>query len=50
MVNDGLIDGVSESRDFKILRGLIIKIKTLVVELKITANFREVIRTFPLAL
>jgi hypothetical protein len=31
VVNDGLIDGVFESRDFEILRGLIIKIKIIVV-------------------
>jgi hypothetical protein len=46
VVNDGLIDGVFELRDFETLKGLIIKIKTSVAELKIIINFRRVIRTF----
>ena len=45
-VNDDLTDEVPELKDFKTLRGSIVKIETLVVELKITVNFRGVICTF----
>ena len=46
-VNDGLTDGVPEFRDFETLGRSIVKIKTLVAELKIDVNFRGMIRTFP---
>ena len=47
-VNDSLTDEVSELRDFETLGESIAKIKTLIAELKIDANFKEVIPTFPL--
>ena len=37
-----------EFKEIKILGGSIVKIETLVVKLKIAANFKRVIRTFPL--
>ena len=40
-VNDGLTDRVHELRDFKILGGLIVKIKISVAELKIVVKLRE---------
>jgi hypothetical protein len=48
LVNDGLIDRVPTLRDFEILEGYIVKIETLVAELKIAVNFRGVICTLPL--
>jgi hypothetical protein len=47
LVNDGLIDGVLELRDFETLGGSIVKIETSVAKLKIVINFKGVIRTFP---
>jgi hypothetical protein len=41
-----LTDGVPELKKIKSLRGLIEKIKTLGIELKIVDNFREVNRNF----
>jgi hypothetical protein len=46
-INDGLTDRVSTLKDFETLEGYIVKIETLVTELKITLNFRGVICTFP---
>jgi hypothetical protein len=39
-VNDGLIDKVPTLKDFETLEGYIVKIETLVAELKIALNFR----------
>jgi hypothetical protein len=46
LVNDSLADRVPALRDFETLRGYIVKIETLVAELKITLNFKGVIRIF----
>jgi hypothetical protein len=48
LVNDSLTDEVLGLRDFETLRRSIVKIETLVAELKIAINFRRVIRIFPI--
>jgi hypothetical protein len=47
LVNDDLTNIMPGLRDFETLWGLIEKIKTSVVELKIVANFRGWNNTFP---
>ena len=43
----GILEKVLELKEIKILEGSIVKIETSVAKLKIAANFRGVIRTFP---